>query len=119
MGRIHSSGRVGARGLGVDIEWIVVGNGIADLSENELEIWYGAQDRFAVQIKPPGQPWTEPIEPGEFIENRQLPDLTLPVGLQRALPPGQRRQLHRRSTSARCCASRRSSACRPASGWSA
>jgi subtilisin family serine protease len=74
MGRVHTSGRVGARELGVDIEWNVVGNGIADISENELEIWYGAQDRFAVQLKPPGQPWTEPIEPGEFIENRQLPD---------------------------------------------
>ncbi len=76
MGRVHSSGRVGARELGVDIEWNVVGNGIADLSENELEIWYGPQDRFAVQIKPPGQPWTEPIEPGQYIENRQLPDLS-------------------------------------------
>ena len=76
MGRIHSSGRVGARELGVDIEWDVVGNGIADLSENELEIWYGPQDRFAVQIKPPGQPWTEPIEPGQYIENRQLSDLS-------------------------------------------
>ena len=45
-----------------------------DLSENELEIWYGAQDRFAVQVKPPGLPWTEAVEPGEFIENRRLPD---------------------------------------------
>jgi len=76
MGRVHSSGRVGARELGVDIEWNVVGNGIADLSENELEIWYGPQDRFAVQIKPPGLPWTDPIEPGQYIENRQLPDLS-------------------------------------------
>ena len=48
MGRIHTSGQVAARGLVSDIEWNVVGNGIADVSENELEIWYGAQDRFAV-----------------------------------------------------------------------
>lgn len=76
LGRVHSSGRIAARELVDDIEWNVVGNGIADLSENELEIWYGAQDRFAVQLKPPGLPWTEEIEPGEFIENRQLPDKT-------------------------------------------
>jgi subtilisin family serine protease len=76
MGRVHTSGRVGARELGVDIEWNVVGNGVADLSENELEIWYGPQDRFALQLKPPGLPWTEAIEPGEYIENRQLPDST-------------------------------------------
>ncbi len=74
VGRVHSSGQVRARELVSDIEWNVVGNGIADLSENELEIWYGPQDRFAVQVKPPGQSWTTAVEPGEFIENRQLPD---------------------------------------------
>ena len=76
MGRVHSSGRVAARELVHDLEWTVVGNGIADISENELEIWYGAQDRFAVQIKPPGEDWTDPVEPGQFIENRQLSDET-------------------------------------------
>ncbi len=74
MGRVHSSGRIRARELVADLEWMVVGNGIADLSENELEVWYGPQDRFAIQVKPPGQPWTDPVEPGEFIENRQLSD---------------------------------------------
>jgi subtilisin family serine protease len=74
MGRIHSSGKVAARDLVNDLEWTVVGNGIADLSENELEIWYGAQDRFAIQVKPPGEPWTAPVEPGQYIENRQLSD---------------------------------------------
>lgn len=74
MGRIHSSGRIAARDLVSDIEWNVVGNGVADISENELEVWYSPQDRFAVQVKPPGEPWTEPVEPGEFIENRQLRD---------------------------------------------
>lgn len=76
MGRIHTSGRVPARGLTADIEWLVLGTGIHDVSENELEIWYSPADRFSVQVKPPGGDWTEPIEPGEFIENRQLRDGT-------------------------------------------
>ena len=76
MGRIHTSGRIAARELVRDLEWNVVGNGIADISENELEIWFGPQDRFAVQVKPPNEPWSEPIEPGQFIENRQLGDRT-------------------------------------------
>ncbi|MGH2987726.1 MAG: S8 family serine peptidase, partial [Solirubrobacterales bacterium] len=76
MGRIHTSGDIVARALVSDIEWNVVGNGIADISENELEIWYGPQDRFAIQVKPPNEPWTEAIEPGQFIENRQLRDRT-------------------------------------------
>jgi subtilisin family serine protease len=74
MGRVHASGRIPARQLAVDIEWNVVGNGVLDLSENELEIWYGAEDRLAVQVRPPAQPWSEPIGPGQFIENRRLPD---------------------------------------------
>jgi subtilisin family serine protease len=74
MGRIHSEGRVPARGLSVDLEWLVVGNGVADISENELEIWYSAQDRFAVSVLPPGGEWIGPIEPRQFVENRQLRD---------------------------------------------
>lgn len=74
LGRIHTSGQVAARGLIQDIDWVVVGNGMLDLSENELEIWYGSQDRFAVNVLPPGEEWTGWIEPGEFIENRRLPD---------------------------------------------
>ncbi len=72
MGRIHTSGRIPARGLEVEIEWAVVGDGIEDVSENELEIWYGAQDRFIVALKPPGSPWLE-VEPREFVENLRLP----------------------------------------------
>src|SRR5690606_36713420 len=75
-GRVHTSGRVAATELAVEIEWNVIGNGIADLSENELEPWYAPQDRFEVQVKPPGLPWTEPVAPGEYIENRELPDAT-------------------------------------------
>jgi subtilisin family serine protease len=76
LGRVHSGGKIPARQLVADLEWTVVGNGIADLSENELEVWYSAQDRFAVKVKPPDGDWTEEIEPGEFIENRELPDKT-------------------------------------------
>lgn len=75
MGRIHTSGQVPSSGLVKDIEWLVIGNGLMDLSENELEIWYSAQDRFAVSVRPPGsEKFTEPIEPRQFIENRQLKD---------------------------------------------
>jgi subtilisin family serine protease len=74
MGRIHTSGRIPARGLTDDIEWLVVGNSIMDLSENELEIWYSPADRFAVSVKPPAAAWIGPIQPGEYVENRQLED---------------------------------------------
>jgi subtilisin family serine protease len=74
MGRIHTSGRIAARGLENDIDWVVVGNGTIDVSENELEIWYSASDRIAVSVRPPGGQWIGPIQPGQFIENRQLAD---------------------------------------------
>lgn len=76
MGRIHTSGRIAARGLDKDIDWVVVGNGAIDVSENEFEIWYGASDRFAVSVKPPGRDWIGPVQPGQFIENRQLTDMS-------------------------------------------
>ena len=75
MGRIHTSGRIPARGLEMEIEWTVVGNGLEDLSENELEIWYGAQDRFVAAVKPPGGDWIE-VTPGRYVENRRLPSGT-------------------------------------------
>ncbi|HET8798942.1 MAG TPA: S8 family serine peptidase [Thermoanaerobaculia bacterium] len=73
-GRIHTSGAVVARGLHQDIEWVVAGNGRVDISENELEIWYGAQDRFAVELRTPDGTRIGPVEPREFIENRRLAD---------------------------------------------
>lgn len=76
MGRVHTSGQVTARELVSDIAWTVVGNTVSDVSENELEIWYGPQDRFAVQVKPPDGQWSEEVRPGEFIENRELPNGT-------------------------------------------
>jgi subtilisin family serine protease len=74
VGRIHTSGAIPARGLSADIEWIVVGNGVADLSENELELWYSPQDRFNVWVRPPEGRWIGPIEPRQFIENQELAD---------------------------------------------
>jgi len=73
-GRIHTSGRIESRGLRSDIEWIVVGNGIADVSENELEIWYSASDRFSVTVTPPGLDPIGPVSPGEYIQNQKLSD---------------------------------------------
>ena len=73
MGRIHTSGQIPSRGLEVEMEWTVVGDGIEDWSENELEIWYGAQDRFVVSLKPPGATNWIVVKPREFIENRRLP----------------------------------------------
>jgi len=75
MGRVHTSGRVQGE-VPVDIEWVVVGNGIADLSENEMEIWYNPGDRFTVQVKPPRQDWLPELQPGEYIENQMLDDGT-------------------------------------------
>ena len=76
MGRIHTSGRIVARGLNNDIEWVVVGNGKMDISENELEIWYSPQDRFQVMLRPPEGDWLGPVDPGEYLQNRQRPDGT-------------------------------------------
>jgi len=76
MGRIHTAGKIPNKGLSVDLEWHVIGNGISDVSENELEIWYEPQDRFHVKVKPPGEDWIGPVKPQQFIENQQLPDLS-------------------------------------------
>lgn len=77
MGRIHHRGHITAAGLSAELEWQVVGNTFADVSENELEVWYSSQDRFEVSVKPPGLPWVGPIEGGQFLENHQLADNTL------------------------------------------
>ncbi len=74
MGRIHTGGKVPAAGLTADLEWVVVGNGLVDISENELELWFSPQDRFAISLRTPKGDWIGPIKPREFIENRQLAD---------------------------------------------
>ena len=73
MGRIHTSGNIPSRELYTDIDWNVVGSGVVDISENELEIWYGAQDRLKVSVRTPMGNWIGPVEPLEYIENSQLP----------------------------------------------
>ena len=76
MGRIHTYGKIPSRYLYKDIEWEVIGNGIVDISENELEIWYEAPDRFAVSVLPPleGADWIGPVNPRSYIQNHQLED---------------------------------------------
>jgi len=76
MGRIHTHGKISGRYLHKDIEWEVVGNGIVDISENELEIWYEAQDRFDVSVLPPlaEAEWVGPFKPRSYLQNHQLPD---------------------------------------------
>jgi subtilisin family serine protease len=76
MGRVHTSG-VLKPGQSVEIEWIVLGDGIADLSENELEIWYEPQDLIEIEIRPPGSSeCIGPVKPGQFQQNRMLSDGT-------------------------------------------
>ena len=94
MGRIHSSGRIPAAGLVQDLEWVVVGNGIMDLSENEMEIWFSAQDRDRRVGEAAGTDWTEPVEPREFIQNRMLPDGTMLSVYNEVYPSRQRPELH-------------------------
>ncbi len=76
MGRIHTSGQIASRGLDVELNWTVIGNGIADVSENELEIWYSPQDRFHVELLPPGDTRWLTVKPQEFVENKRLGDGT-------------------------------------------
>jgi subtilisin family serine protease len=71
-GRVHASGQIAARGLETDLEWQVVGNGIADVSENELEVWYEAGDEFEVRLRSPSGVWIGPVGPGTYVENRRL-----------------------------------------------
>lgn len=74
MGRIHTSGQIKATGLDTDIDWTVAGRDGKDYSENELELWLSPQDRFAVSVRTPDGERIGPIEPLEFVENRQLRD---------------------------------------------
>ena len=76
-GRVHSSGRVQAAGLRRDLEWVVMGNGLEDVSENELEIWYGAQDEFDVELFTPAGRRIGPISAGQRVENLLLEDRTI------------------------------------------
>jgi subtilisin family serine protease len=63
-GRIHAGGTFAATNLRHELGWIVAGGEIADISENEMEIWYSPSDRIDVEIRPPGGQWIGPISPG-------------------------------------------------------
>lgn len=76
-GRIHAGGTLPATNLRHELGWVVGEAAIADVSENELEIWYGPQDRFDVEVKPPGLPWIGPISLGQRIRNEVLDNGTV------------------------------------------
>ena len=76
MGRIHTSGKIPAAGLDIDIDWTVAGGDGHDYSENELEIWFSAQDKIGVSVRDPSGRTYGPVEPLEFIENQRLIDGT-------------------------------------------
>jgi subtilisin family serine protease len=76
-GRVHASGAIPAASLRRDLEWTVVGNGLEDISENQLNIWYGAEDEFLVELFAPNGERIGPVAPGEHIENQMLADRTM------------------------------------------
>lgn len=77
-GRIHAEGTLLATGLRQDLIWIVEGNDtFSDVSENEMEIWYSAQDQFEVAIRPPGGAWSQPIKPTQKVLNQVLDNGTV------------------------------------------
>ena len=77
LGRIHAGGAFTATGLRHELGWIVVGDERADISENEMEIWYGPQDRIDVEIRPPDGGWIGPIQPGQNLRNEVLDNGTV------------------------------------------
>ena len=76
MGRIHSQGRVPSRGLEVELEWTVVGDGIEDRSRER------ARDlvRLAGSLRRGGEATRrqrlDPVGPREYVENYRLPSGT-------------------------------------------
>lgn len=73
MGRIHTSGQIAATGLEARLNWVVVGDQIEDISENELEIWYAPQDRISARLRTPKGDLLPKVAPGQFIKNFVLP----------------------------------------------
>ncbi|MDP8975472.1 MAG: S8 family serine peptidase [Actinomycetota bacterium] len=76
-GRIHAGGTFVATNLRHELGWIVAGGEVADISENEMEIWYSAPDRIDVEIRPPGGQWLGPIKPGFRARNVVLDNGTV------------------------------------------
>jgi subtilisin family serine protease len=76
IGPVHGGGQIAGAGLEKELQWVVQGNGVADLAEHNLEIWYSALDRMAVAVLPPGEAEWIVVRPQEFVENRRLSDGT-------------------------------------------
>ena len=76
-GRIHAGGTFAATNLRHELGWVVAGGQIADVSENEMEIWYSAADRIDVEVRPPGGEWIGPIKPGCGARNVKLDNGTV------------------------------------------
>jgi subtilisin family serine protease len=79
LGRIHAGGVLAATNLRHELGWIVGGDGISDFSENEMEIWYGPQDRFNVEVCPPGGKWVGPVQLGRAIRHTFLKGTVLSI----------------------------------------
>jgi subtilisin family serine protease len=77
LGRIHAGGTIAATNLSHELGWRVFGDRLDDISENEMEIWYSSQDRFDVEIRPPGGQWIGPIAPGANIRSEVLDNGTV------------------------------------------
>jgi subtilisin family serine protease len=77
LGRIHAGGVLAATNLRQELGWVVGGEGISDYSENEMEIWYPPQDRFDVEVRPPGGAWVGPVPLGKAIRHEFLDDGTV------------------------------------------
>ncbi len=76
LGRVHAHGRIQTRGLSQELGWLVLGDGLADISMNELEIWYPAQDRISVQLTAPDGETLPVVQAGEQILNHARADKT-------------------------------------------
>jgi subtilisin family serine protease len=76
-GRIHAGGTLAATNLRHELGWVVAGGEVADISENEMEIWYSPQDRIDVEIRPPGGKWIGPIKPGCKVRSAVLDNGTV------------------------------------------
>ncbi len=72
MGRVHAEGHIPGPGLIRDLEWLVAGGHAADISGNELEIWYSGQDRFTVQLQAPDGQVFPAVGPGEHLSKRPV-----------------------------------------------
>lgn len=77
LGRIHAGGVIEATNLRQELRWVVGDVGVEDYSENEMEIWYGPQDRFDVEVRPPSGPWVGPVPLGKAIRHQFLDDGTV------------------------------------------